>query len=170
MKDKKFINEEVNIISEFVIKAKENPVVEAVYCVPYIEPKTNAENCGVTVVYNSSLVYLDKVSKIIGKELDFNLIIPEIEKIDVLCEEYNSKLKTSGFMFEKEDAFKFGATQMHKSDMLAKKDLISGKLIFDRFDDIKQTQVNILKFWDIEAYTNLSNIENIDDVKQQIKK
>ena len=91
-------------------------------------------------------------------------------KIDELCKKYNSRMEGKGFFFNSEDAGKYSACAIHRRDFEAKKDLISGKLIFDRFGDIKQEQINIVKFCNINLYSNLSNIENIDEVKQQIKK
>lgn len=169
MKDKKFLDEEINAVSEFVLEAKEIPMVEAVYCVPYIETKTKQENCSVVVVYNYSKLYRCKISEGSKKEVDIEEMKKGMNGINELCEKYNSKMEGKGFLFSSEDSSKYISASIDRRNLVAKKDLISGKLLFDRFGDIKQEQVNIVKCLKISLYTNLSDIKNIEEVKQKIK-
>lgn len=160
MRNIKLTECEVDGINLFMSELITLPVVEAVYLLPYKTKIFGKYGVDVVTVYNNSLKY-DTLVTGTNEKRDSS---SELESLQETISDYGKIFAEGRLRFFAEDAADFLPFIFKSREILAKRSLASGIILFDRFGDIEakqheaQTTVGLLP--------NTVEISNLDSIKQ----
>ena len=150
---------EIDTINSFINEVTLIPLVECIYVVPYIDNKTNKETCDIVTIYNESLYYNGKIT---GSET-VRETKPEKELLKNTIEKYKNILTEEKFSLSIDDSWNYSICLMHRREVISETALISGTILFDRFDNKTENQNDSKNY--LKPYPNIIEIENIDNIK-----
>lgn len=163
MKDNKLLDKEIGGISSFIRDVKKLSIVEGVF---YEAFENKKQYCRIVALYNNSLSYIKKLTEELGT-IDVDV---QRGTMDSLCEYWNKKLMQDGILFEVKDINRYSACQIHYSDMEAKRGFACAHILFDRNGEVEKSQKTVKEHYNLEPYSNIIDIENIDELNVKTKK
>lgn len=161
MRNIKLTECEADGINLFVSEIVTLPMVEGIYLLPYHTRMFGEYGINIVTVYNKSWKY-DTLITETEKKRDTS---QEFKSLQHDVEKYGSIFKDSRLRFFYQDFVDYLPFVFHSREILAKKNLAAGIILFDRFGNLEEKQSEAQREFGIPSTVKITNIDKIKPVE-----
>lgn len=157
--------EEIDGLKRFIERAKEVLMLECVYILPYYSKKEGSAKVSVIGTTNITNFYDDLL---LTGGMDIRNTKEEVENLRLITDEFNKEFKDGRLSFEIRNGDVYSLSLMHRREILAELSLLSGTILYDRFNGMTNNRNHVSKY--IEPYKDILTITNEEELMAGLTK